>query len=167
MTLDAGNFSRLKPDVQRVFITENETNFLAFPTMPRSVVIFGSGYGWDALARSHWLRDCVVYYWGDIDTHGFAILNQLRTHFNHVVSLLMDRATLLAHQSLWGTESTPVQVDLQQLTATERALYDELRDNRIRANLRLEQEHIGYLWLTEELQKILNQENESLSNTAP
>jgi hypothetical protein len=32
-------------------------------------------------------------------------------------------------------------VDLHRLTPEERALYDDLRDNRIRAKLRLEQEH--------------------------
>ncbi len=37
------------------FITENETNFLAFPPVADALVIFGAGYGWDALARADWL----------------------------------------------------------------------------------------------------------------
>jgi hypothetical protein len=151
VTLDSESFSRLNLDARCVFITENETNFLAFPPVQHALVIFGSGYGWDALARSQWLNQCSIYYWGDIDTHGFGILDQLRSHFKHVTSLLMDRATLDAHMAFWGSESKPLRVDLQRLTNDERALYDDLRDNRIRARLRLEQEHVGFNWLAQRL----------------
>jgi len=155
VTLDAESFSRLQPAVKRVFITENETNFLAFPPVPESIVLFGAGYGWDALARSTWLNDCTVYYWGDIDTHGFAILDRLRGHFAHVVSFLMDRQTLDAHEAVWGREDTPVVSDLHRLTADERDLYDALRDNRIRTGLRLEQEQIAFHAVTLRLQALL------------
>ena len=156
VTLDADSFSRFNLDIQRVFITENETNFLAFPPAPKSIVIFGAGYGWDALARSRWLESCAIHYWGDIDTHGFGILNQLRGHFPHIASLLMDRTTLDAHSLVWGREDKPLQVELHRLTPEESALYDDLRDNRIRAGLRLEQEHIGFHWLTCRLEQILD-----------
>jgi hypothetical protein len=152
VTLDADSFSRLNLDVPRVFITENETNFLAFPAVRNAIVIFGAGYGWDALARSHWLKNCSIYYWGDIDTHGFGILDQLRGHFDHVASFLMDKGTLDAHAGIWGCEDKPLRVDLNRLTHEELSLYDELRDNRIRAGLRLEQEHIGFDWLAHRLQ---------------
>ncbi len=49
VTLDADSFSCLDLNVQRVFITENEINFLAFPAACNAIVIFGAGYGWDAL----------------------------------------------------------------------------------------------------------------------
>ena len=96
-----------------------------------------------------------MYYWGDIDTHGFAILDQLRGQFAHVDSLLMDRATLNAHIAIWGVEDKPSLADLPRLTPDERALYDDLRDNRIRKGLRLEQEHIGFGWLSRRLQELL------------
>ena len=147
ITLDATSFSQLAPAAQRVFITENETNFLAFPPAPGAIVIFGAGYGWEALARATWLHRLPLHYWGDIDTHGFAILHQLRAHFPHAQSLLMDHATLMAHQPLWGVEDKPVTADLPRLTAEEQALYDTLRDNRIRPGLRLEQERVGYAWV--------------------
>jgi hypothetical protein len=156
ITLDAESFSRLDLPVKQVFITENETNFLAFPRMPDAIVIFGAGYGWDALVGCQWLKTCNVHYWGDIDSHGFGILDQLRGHFEHVDSLLMDRATLDAHAAFWGVEDTPLHVDLYRLTTEERALYDDLRDNRIRKGLRLEQEHIGFSWLGHCLQSLLN-----------
>ncbi|TVP81696.1 DUF3322 domain-containing protein [Thioalkalivibrio sp.] len=155
VTLDADSFAALSLPVQWVFITENETNFLAFPPVPRGLVIFGAGYGWETLGGIEWLQRCRLHYWGDIDTHGFAILDQLRNRFRHVDSLLMDRATLMAHEAHWGREPDPVRHDLTRLTAVERALYDDLRDNRLRESLRLEQERIGFRWVKAALRQRL------------
>jgi len=147
------SFALLEPKTERVFITENEINFLAFPSVADSMVIFGAGYGFDMLAQADWLRRCSIHYWGDIDTHGFAILDQLRAVFPHVESLLMDRDTLMAHEALWGREMQPLCRDLPRLNSAESALYDELRDNRIRAGVRLEQERIGYRCVRAALEK--------------
>ncbi|WP_308417290.1 DUF3322 domain-containing protein [Chitinimonas koreensis] len=148
IALDADSFSRLALDVRQVFITENEANFLALPNVPGALVIFGSGYGWEALAGARWLERCAIHYWGDIDTHGFAILDQFRGYFPHAASFLMDRATLDAHAALWGYEDAPKRSDLRRLTWDEQDLYDALRDDRIRAGLRLEQEHVGFDWVS-------------------
>lgn len=147
ITLDAESFVRLDPVFSRVFITENEINFLAFPQIKESLVIFGAGYGFEMLNKATWLKRCRIHYWGDIDTHGFAILDQLRSHFDHVESFLMDRATLLAFESQWGVEEKQTLRDLGRLDHEEKALYDDLRDNRICKHLRLEQEKIGFGWV--------------------
>ncbi|MCD2450404.1 DUF2220 family protein [Methylicorpusculum oleiharenae] len=154
ITLDSASFARLPAIASRVFITENETNFLAFPPIADSLIIFGAGYGWDNLSNIHWLSDCLIYYWGDIDTHGFAILNQLRSRFSHVESFMMDRETLFTHESLWGNEESQALQDLPLLTTDEQSLFDALRDNRIRKNLRLEQEMIGFNWFQTALAKV-------------
>jgi len=117
-------------------------------------VIFGAGYGWEALARAAWLQRCPIHYWGDIDTNGFAILAQLRARFAHVESLLMDRATLDAHQRFWGREDSPRAADTARLTAAERSLYEDLREHRIQPALRLEQEYVGFGWLEKSLRII-------------
>lgn len=154
LTLDAADFACLQPQARRVFITENEINFLAFPPHPASVVIFGAGYGFEVLRRAQWLAHCQLHYWGDIDTHGFAILDQLRSQWPHVASLLMDSAPLHAHAALWGHEDQPTLRDLPRLTPEEAALYNDLRDNRLGKNLRLEQECIGFDWLQGALQRL-------------
>ena len=151
LKLDVANFVRLQLPIRTVVITENEINFLALPLAQASMAIFGAGYGFTALAQAAWLGHCQILYWGDIDTHGFAILDQLRTHFPHARSVLMDRATLAMHEPLWGFEAAPARQDLHRLHADERALYDDLRDNRIGPNLRLEQEHIGYQHVCQQL----------------
>lgn len=154
VTLDAASFARLDPAVSRVFITENEINFLALPDLPDSLVIFGAGYGFELIADAAWLSRCRVFYWGDIDTHGFAILDQLRATLPHVESLLMDRATLLAFPTLWGTEEQPARRELSRLTAQEQSLFDDLRNNVMANNLRLEQERIGFRYVQAALAKL-------------
>ena len=147
-TLSQDAFARLEPAARRVFMTENEINFLAFPPTADSLVVFGAGYGFDALAQAAWLQQRALHYWGDIDTHGFAILDQLRAHFPQAQSFLMDRDTLLAHQAHWASEPQPTQRDLPRLNDDERALYDDLRWRRLRDEpLRLEQERVAFGWV--------------------
>lgn len=154
ITLDAASFAQLDPMVSQVFIVENEINFLSFPQLKDSLVIFGSGYGFEMLSQSRWLSRCCIHYWGDIDTHGFAILDQLRNQFAHVESLLMDRATLLEFELHWGEEEKQILRDLHRLNTDESLFYNDLRDNRIRKNLRLEQEKIGFGWFEAALKKL-------------
>jgi hypothetical protein len=151
ITVDAASFADLTLPVERVFITENETNFLAFPPTASAIVIFGAGYGWEPLARAAWLHRCQLHYWGDIDTHGFVILDKLRGHFRNVTSFLMDRETLLAHRLHWGEEPEPARQDLSRLTVPEKEVYDDLRFDRIQPELRLEQERIGFGWVGDQL----------------
>ena len=157
VTLDATTFAALDTGVSRVFVTENEVNFLAFPSIEDSMVVFGAGYGFDSLRRAQWLSRCRLFYWGDIDTHGFAILDELRGHFGRVESFLMDRATFDQFEPLWGTERSPLDRDLPRLTDEERALYDDLRFDRIGSNLRLEQERIGFEWVRRRLGRLLTE----------
>ena len=153
ITLTARDFSLLHQQqafmdsIQRVFITENEINFLTFPAQKNSLIIFGSGYGFDALACAQWLSQKEIIYWGDIDTHGFAILDQLRSKFPHVKSLLMDENTLMAHQTCWGVESKPERRELPRLLADEQKLYQALLLNKYQQNLRLEQERVNFEYL--------------------
>jgi hypothetical protein len=145
ITTTVGDFARIV-GVRRVFVTENFINFLAFPAAPSAIAVFGQGNDVGKLARAPWLFNVPVHYWGDIDTWGFAILDQFRSLVPHVQSLLMDRKTLLRHAAQWVTEN-PTRRDLPNLTPTEHALYDDLRDNRLGNRIRLEQELIEYSWV--------------------
>jgi hypothetical protein len=146
-------FAALALPLRRVFVTENKTNGLAFPDHPASLVIFGLGYGLDRLADIPWLQQTELHYWGDIDTHGFAILNRLRATLPRTRSLLMDRATLEAHRRLWVQEPADQRFTgrLDRLTADEQQLYAELRDDHHGERVRLEQERIAYGWLLQAL----------------
>ena len=103
------------------------------------------------LAEAEWLTHRQLIYWGDIDTLGYAILDQLRARLPHVTSLLMDSATLLAHRGQWSTESKPLSRDLPRLDRDEAEVYDVLRNMTPGRNVRLEQEMINYGWLQRRL----------------
>ncbi len=127
---------------ERVLIVENEITGLAFPPAAGSLLIFGGGYAIDQLGALTWLRRCPIGYWGDIDTHGFVILDRLRAMFPQTRSLLMDRDTLIAHRAAWSFETAPYVANLHHLTAEEAVLYDDLRLDRHGNGIRLEQERI-------------------------
>ena len=132
------------PGVDRVFVVENEITCLAFPPLPRSLLIFGGGYAVSRIAPLRWISGLDLVYWGDIDTHGFRILDRLRGVFPHARSMLMDRATLLAHESRWETEQSPVNAPLSNLTDDEAALYRDLVEDTLGPAVRLEQERVAY-----------------------
>lgn len=142
-------FASLRLPVQQVFITENKTNGLAFPDVSRGLIVFGLGYGLERLAEVDWLRKTAVWYWGDIDTHGFRILDRIRARLPHVRSFLMDRGTLMAHRVLWGREAANERFegDIVRLTDDEQALFEDLKHNRLGDHVRLEQERVSYRWL--------------------
>jgi len=154
LTVPVAQFARLSAPVTHVFITENEINGLAFPDMSESLVIFGMGYSLDLLANIEWLREKTLFYWGDIDTHGFAILNRLRAAFPHTHSLLMDRETLMSHRGLWVREGERHDQPLARLTAPEQALFDDLRHDHLGERVRLEQERIAFGRLRAALQAL-------------
>lgn len=151
LTVTADAFSTLRLPVTRVLITENLVNFLALPERPATLAVYGGGYGFSSLRDAAWLRDCEVLYWGDLDTHGFRILDQLRAVHPHVVSVMMDEATLLAHRDVWGSEPSPSRAVLSRLTAEESALYEGLCDDAFGRAVRLEQELIRWDWAMEKL----------------
>ena len=97
-------------------------------------------------------------YWGDIDTHGFAILSRLRARFPRVASILMDRETLLAHPGQYVSEPTPTSEHQPNLTEPERTLYQDLVEDRYGESVRLEQERVRFSLVRQALLPWLMQE---------
>lgn len=151
ITVTAEAFSTLQLPVHTVIATENQINFLALPERSGALALYGGGYGFSSLRDAAWLRNCDVLYWGDIDTHGFRILDQLRAVHPHVASVLMDEATLLAHRDAWGREPSPSRALMTRLTADEAALYEALGHDSYGSAVRLEQELIRWDWALERL----------------
>jgi hypothetical protein len=128
----------------RAYIVENEITYLAFPLAPDAIVILGGGYAVPVLQSLAWLPALDIVYWGDIDTHGFAILNRLRHHVPQARSILMDRPTLLAHRDQWVREPAPTTAGLDLLDPSELDLYRDLAAGAFGAAVRLEQERISF-----------------------
>ncbi|HET7267162.1 MAG TPA: DUF3322 domain-containing protein [Oleiagrimonas sp.] len=156
LTVPAAQLARHDPGAGTVFVTENEINGLAFPDVADALVIFGLGYGVDVLRELPWLAHKRIFYWGDIDTHGFAILNRFRHTFPDARSLLMDRATLEAHRQVWGHEDQRKRFtgELVRLTDAEQSVFQTLKQDQLAPALRLEQEHIRQGWLLDALREL-------------
>jgi len=135
-------------------IVENEITYLSIDVPEDGVVIWGKGFDVDSVGRLRWLADADVLYWGDIDTHGFAILDRLRAWLPRARSVLMDRETLLAHRDRWVTEDRPATSVLERLTPDERDLYLELVSDGSGERVRLEQERIDWHWVEQRLSAV-------------
>ena len=124
-----------------VLITENKMNFLTLPPFPSAIAIWsGGGFKVSYLKNARWLADKNIYYWGDIDEHGFQILHQLRTYYNQVKSVMMNKLTFDKFQE-FGVKGERNNADkLHLLNEEEEALYKLLKS---RQNNRLEQEKIS------------------------
>jgi len=131
--------------IRAVFIVENLQTGLAFGDLPGAVVFMKQGYAVDVFGRIPWLASLPVFYWGDLDTHGFAILDRIRTYIPQARSLLMDEPTLLQHQTLWTQEESPTaERKFARLTIAEAELYAALQSGRWGHGIRLEQERIEW-----------------------
>lgn len=140
----ADEFTSAPEGISRVYVIENEITYLAFPVPATAMVIFGGGYAVPVLEPLGWLAGLDIMYWGDIDTHGFAILNRLRHHLPHARSVLMDQVTLLDHREHWGREPSPTTAVLDRLSPAESALYADLIADAYAPCLRLEQERVRF-----------------------
>lgn len=140
--------------IERVFVIENDICALTLPPAEKSLVIFGRGYNFDHLRDCAWLYRVAIWYWGDIDTHGFAILDQFRSLFPHTSSFLMDRATLMEHKDSWVYEPKPFIGVLHHLHVEEVALYEDIASGKVQENIRLEQELVRFGRVESEIGRI-------------
>lgn len=142
--------------VSHVFIVENLQTGLAMSDMPGAVVFMRLGYNVDVLARLPWLASAKCIYWGDLDTHGFAILHRARSYIPELQSVLMDEETLLLHKALWVDEAAQHSAaELTLLTKDEQKLYRDLKQQRWGQNVRLEQERTDWAAAWKALQVII------------
>jgi hypothetical protein len=140
-----------------VFIVENLQTGLAMSDMLGAVVFMRLGYNVNVLAGLPWLIHAKCIYWGDLDTHGFAILHRARSYLPKMQSVLMDEVTLLRHKALWVEEGEQHSAaELSLLTEAEQEVYRGLKRQRWGQNIRLEQERIAWDTAWSALQQLVD-----------
>lgn len=140
-------FRQLYIPCNRIFILENKMNFLTLPQLKGAIGIWGCGFGVSILQECPWLTDKEIYYWGDLDVHGFQILSQCRSYYSQVKSVMMDRQTYQRFQEFSVGNPVPHSPGLENLTEEERETYLLLRCQQ----RRLEQEKISHAYALEKL----------------
>lgn len=137
--------ARLDWRPSRVLVVENRTSGIALPDLPGTVALIGLGNGVGVLEGLPWLQAVSAWYWGDLDTWGLVILQRARKVLPQLRSVLMDAATLLAFQRLWGQEPSPdTSTACPDLSPAEADVLEGLRQGRWGDRVRLEQERIPW-----------------------
>ena len=144
LALDVNAFSKLRIGSCKILIVENEITYLSLRSLPRTVAIFGLGKAVVNLKSVAWLKDCSVYYMGDLDCDGLSILSSLREALRDrdvpVRSLLMDEATFRRYGAYAVESKVAVKGEPSCLTEEELKLYRLLSAGGIGSRDRLEQE---------------------------
>ncbi len=154
ISIRLSDFERGEWPNKNIVITENKMNFLALPELPSTIAIWsGGGFMVSHLRNARWLREKNIFYWGDIDEHGFQILHQLRSYHSQTQSILMDRATFDLFRNLAVAGERNKTDTLPLLNSEEHSLYERLKSELDRN--RLEQEKIPQPYADAPLIKIL------------
>ncbi len=139
-------------NVKEVFVIENKMVYLTFPQSEQRLCIFGSGFQAASLSVCEYLSSIPIFYFGDLDEHGFIILSRFRSCFHHVCSFCMDTQTLKTFDQ-YRTEGNTVSTEtVQNLTDEEALVFASLQNDPMRN--RLEQERIPLPYIAGRLREL-------------
>ena len=136
-----------------ILVVENMQSGLALPEMADTIAVFGGGRNLTWM-KANWLKSKRVGYWGDIDSWGYALLNDSRRNCAGVESIMMDESALDEHFERIVEEKTPYDGILGLLTAPEEATLKCLMENNGFV-ARLEQERLSSDYISTQLKKWL------------
>ena len=137
--------------IKNIFIVENEMVYLTFPQFKDSICIWGQGYKVNILNEIEWFKSKRLYYFGDLDEHGFDILSTYRRYYPQIQSFCMDKNVLeeyeqfLVEGKILESRRIP-----ENLTEVENECFMILRDAADEKN-RLEQERVSVAYIREQL----------------
>ncbi|WP_394274826.1 Wadjet anti-phage system protein JetD domain-containing protein [Luteococcus sp.] len=138
---------------ERVVVVENLASLARVPLTPGTLAIHGRGFAVSRLEGIAWLDQIAkVLYWGDLDTHGFAILSKFRECVPQTESVLRSRGVLEQFSSQCVQEKTAYRGCIAGLTASETDCLMVLRER----GLRLEQERIDPQYASSTLTRLLD-----------
>lgn len=126
-------------EVDEIWLVENLTNLQLIPKRKNALAIFAKGFALHDLKDSIILHNGKIFYWGDLDEHGYILLSQIREIYPHVISVFMEDKTVLAHQKEMFTHPFLNKSSPSMLTEEEQLGFEILK----RENGRIEQERIN------------------------
>lgn len=138
--------------IKNIFIVENEMVYLSFPKVPNSICIWGHGYTINTLNNIEWFNSKIIYYFGDLDEHGFDILSSYRRSYPNIQSFCMDDKTWNKYQE-FAVEGKKLDGNKipENLTIDEKAVFTILHNS---LKNRIEQERISVEYIREALEQL-------------
>ena len=137
--------------IKNIFIVENEMVYLTFPRYKDSICIWGQGYKVNILNGIDWFKSKELYYFGDLDEHGFDILSTYKRYYPQIQSFCMDKNVLEEYEQflVQGKKLEHGRIP-ENLTEAEKECFMILRSVKSEKN-RLEQERISVAYITKQL----------------
>lgn len=131
-------------EITELWMVENETALFMLPKRKHSLAICSRGKALELLGNVTWLNNVKLYYWGDMDEDGYAMLRQCRKLYPHTLSVLMDITTLQFHSEEIRKQPTKYRYpNLSELTLSEASALEKLFE----INGRLEQESLSHEYI--------------------
>ncbi|GAB2820412.1 Wadjet anti-phage system protein JetD domain-containing protein [Ferruginibacter profundus] len=131
-------------EITELWMVENETALFMLPERKHSLAICSRGKALELLSDIAWFNNVKLYYWGDMDEDGYAMLRQCRKLYPHTKSVLMDIDALLFHSAEIHKQPTKYRyLNLSELTFTEGNALERLFE----INGRLEQESLSHEYI--------------------
>lgn len=150
--ISAGYLSQVAWPVKRIILVENETNLYLFPSMAESMVLCSAGGALHLLKDIPVFAKATLYYWGDLDEKGFTLLQDMRTMYPHVISLMMDEAVVVYHRLEMDRQPKAYrQREMSGLTPDETRAYHMLAANQGR----IEQERLKQAYMLDQISKLV------------
>jgi hypothetical protein len=138
----------------RIFILENKTTFYTFPLKDDECAIYCGGFAILMLKNISFLKESNIYYFGDLDEHGFAILSKFRKLYSNVNSFCMDLQTIEDYKK-YLIKGEFYSGEIDKLTASEGKALTYLKENIIDGtSSRIEQEKLSRSYLLKRLEKL-------------
>lgn len=141
---------RRMPLPERALFSENKIPLLSLPRYRDTIGFFSEGMAAARFAAFPELRNKTVYYWGDLDCHGLAILSQVRAFCPQVIPVAMDTTTFRQHEQWAVKTNINLPAAPTNLTPEELNLYHHLHTH----NLRLEHERIPHAYVLDAVEKL-------------
>ena len=139
MGLAVEELRQLNWEPHEIWVVENETALYMLPAKAGSLAIWSRGKALSLLNDIPLFINTNLYYWGDLDEDGFAMLNDFRGLYPHVQSRFMDMACVNTHLPYMDIQPRMYRLEqLERLTNKEHEAFDFL----VQKNGRLEQEKI-------------------------
>ena len=135
--------------IKNIFIVENEMVYLTFPKVPNSICIWGHGYTVNSLNNIEWFNSKRIYYFGDLDEHGFDILSSYRRFYPNIQSFCMEKSDWNKHlqYAVVGKKLESSRIP-ENLIAEENEVFQIIRNS---TQNRIEQERISVSYIQEKL----------------
>ncbi len=151
ISLKISDFCKIKNSFKKVFIVENEINYLTFPFVENAIIIWWKWFKISHLKDILWLKQKQIYYFWDLDSHWFKILAQCRKYFPNTKSIFMTKEIFNLYKGfiwkwkiIWKEELFNLN---QYLEEDEFELFKYINENK----LRLEQENIRHDFIIKNL----------------